>query len=415
MEKSNTKGGGKVRSPSYYIWRRFLRHKPALAGAVYIFLSAVVALAGYLIMPDQTPDANDGAVQIGKKPPGFHVQLIKVRKNQVVPARNFLEKMVYGQASAYIIEPITDYSIEGMTVRASVYGRADYIVEYDLLDVVMCLSIDDPAVSIAPEGQITDDSEISYTDIHNDRHTVRYGELVGLFEQNNIQSRKYLLGTDRSGRDLLSRLIFGTRVSMSIGFMAVLISMFIGICVGALGGFFGGSIDAVVMWLMSVVWSVPAIMLVMAISMVLQAQGYWVAFTAVGLTMWVEVARLVRGQVMAMKEKQFVEAARAYGAGNHRLMFVHILPNISGSLIVVATINFASAILLEAGLSFLGLSVQPPTPSWGGMIYEGFQAVGTRNSTHLILFPSLAISIIVLAFNMLGSGLRDAYDPRATI
>jgi peptide/nickel transport system permease protein len=214
---------------------------------------------------------------------------------------------------------------------------------------------------------------------------------------------------------MLSRLLFGTRISLSIGFLAVLISMFLGMSLGSIAGFFGGKTDMFVMWFMSVIWSIPGIILVIAISMALQSRGVWVAFVAVGLTMWVEVARVMRGQIMSIKEKLFVEAARAFGIKNFRIVFVHILPNISGPLIVIATANFAAAILLEAGLSFLGLGVQPPTPSWGVMIYEGFQAIGTKNSLHLILFPGLAICILVLSFNLLGNGLRDAYDPKTLL
>jgi len=184
---------------------------------------------------------------------------------------------------------------------------------------------------------------------------------------------------------------------------------------GSMAGFFGGKADMIIMWIMSVVWSIPGIILVIAISMALQSRGVWVAFVAVGFTMWVEVARVMRGQIMEMKEKLFVEAARAFGVKNFRIVFIHILPNIAGPLIVIATANFASAILLEAGLSFLGLGVQPPTPSWGIMIYEGFQAIGTKNSLHIVLFPALAICILVLSFNMLGNGLRDAYDPKTLL
>jgi peptide/nickel transport system permease protein len=188
--------------------------------------------------------------------------------------------------------------------------------------------------------------------------------------------------------------------------------MFLGISLGSIAGFFGGKIDMFILWFMSVIWSIPGIILVIVISMALQSRGVWVAFVAVGLTMWVEVARVMRGQIMTIKEKLYVEAARAFGISNFRIVFAHILPNIAGPLIVIATANFAAAILLEAGLSFLGLGVQPPTPSWGVMIYEGFQSIGTKNSLHLILFPGLAICILVLSFNLLGNGLRDAYDPK---
>jgi peptide/nickel transport system permease protein len=383
---------------------------PAMAGLVYILFAVLIGILGYSIMPDATPDANDGAIQINKKPPGFEVVFLKMRKNQDIRPSSWPASMVFGIESPYILVPITGYKIQGMEVKANLYGKSDYHQTYNLLNVVEPLSIDHPdKVNISGTGT---DTLIRYVDVNGNRKTIHYPDLLDRFHSHHIEKRKYILGTDRAGRDLLSRLLYGTRVSLSIGFMAVLISMIIGLGLGALAGFFGGWIDAFIMWMMSVVWSIPGIMLVIAISMALQARGYWVAFVAVGLTMWVEVARIVRGQIMAMREKQFVEAARAFGVKNSRIVFTHILPNIMGPLIVVATINFASAILLEAGLSFLGLSVQPPTPSWGSMIYEGFQAVGTRDSAHLILFPSAAISIIVLAFNMFGNGLRDAYDPK---
>jgi peptide/nickel transport system permease protein len=152
-------------------------------------------------------------------------------------------------------------------------------------------------------------------------------------------------------------------------------------------------------------------MLVIAISLALQSKGLWVVFVAVGLTSWVEIARVVRGQIMSVKEKLYIEAARSLGMSNRRIVFYHILPNILGPLIVIVTSNFASAILTEAGLSFLGLGVQPPMPSWGTMINEGFYAIGTKDSWHLVFLPSFCISLLVLAFNLFGNGLRDAYDP----
>ncbi|MCC5921823.1 MAG: ABC transporter permease [Cyclobacteriaceae bacterium] len=204
--------------------------------------------------------------------------------------------------------------------------------------------------------------------------------------------------------------MLGARVSLGIGFVAVIISMLIGILVGSLAGFFGGRVDSFLMWLMSIVWSIPSIMLVIAISLAFQSKGVWVAFLAVGLTTWVDVARLVRGQFRVLKEMQYIEAAHAFGISNLRIIFRHILVNMTGTLLVIATANFATAILLEAGLSFLGLSVQPPTPSWGIMVYEGFQTIGSKNSWHLIVFPSAVISITVLSFNLLGTSLRDYFE-----
>jgi ABC-type dipeptide/oligopeptide/nickel transport system permease subunit len=255
---------------------------------------------------------------------------------------------------------------------------------------------------------------VKYIDVDGVQKQKSLEELKSDFEKNNIEERHYILGTDKAGRDLWSRLIFGARISLSIGLLAVLIAVIVGLFLGALAGYFGGLLDTVIMWLMSVVWSIPGIMLVIAISMAFGSRGIWVAFVAVGLTMWVDVARVVRGQVMSVKEMLFVEAARAFGIGDLRILFRHIIPNIFGPLIVIATTIFASAILLEAGLSFLGLGVQPPTPSWGVMIYEGFQSIGSQNSFHLIIFPAAAISLLVLSFNLLGSGLRDAFDPKTS-
>lgn len=396
------------RPPGYYVKRRLLSNKPAIFGFSFIILAILISIVGYLIMPDQTPDVNDGAVQIQKQPPGFVATFIKIRKNREIEKKNILSKAFYGQESEFMIVPILDYQIEESYVRVSIFGKPDYYQEYELLDVVMALETGTTEVSYDENGA----PFYAYKNLSGTREVISQSQLTELFEQENIETRTYWLGTDRMGRDMLSRLLFGTRISLSIGFLAVLISMFLGMSLGSLAGFFGGKIDMLVLWFMSVIWSIPPIILVIAISMALQSRGVWVTFLAVGLTMWVEVARVMRGQIMSIKEKLYVESARAFGVRNFRIVFVHILPNISGSLIVIATANFAGAILLEAGLSFLGLGVQPPTPSWGVMIYEGFQAIGTKNSLHLILFPGLSICILVLSFNLLGNGLRDAYDPK---
>ncbi len=397
--------------PSYYIRKRLYKNKPAIIGLFFIIASLISSLMGYLMMPDHTPDANDGAVQIQKQAPGFEATFLKIRKNRKVDKVNFFQRAIYGQESEYMIVPIKEYEINGLSVSVKIFGKDDYIKEYNLLDVVKPLSFSETKVNI----DLVDGKEYSFTNIDEKKEIISYSELMDEFHQKNIETRTYWLGTDKMGRDMLSRLLFGTRISLSIGFISVLISMFLGMTLGSMAGFFGGKIDMFIVWLLSVIWSIPGIILVIAISMALQSRGVWVAFVAVGLTMWVEVARVMRGQIMAIKEKLFVEAARAFGISNFRIVFVHILPNISGPLIVIATANFAAAILLEAGLSFLGLGVQPPTPSWGVMIYEGFQSIGTKNSLHLILYPGLAICILVLSFNLLGNALRDAYDPKTLL
>lgn len=397
--------------PGYYIRKRLKGNKPAFFGLIIIIGSFLISILGYLIMPDQTPDANDGAVQIQKLPPGSKVTFLKIRKNRIIEQKSIFQKALFGQESNFMIVPILDYEIEHLYVRARIFGKKNYYKEYSILDAVKIKNGSAPKVISNALGS----ELVRYENLVGEENSILLTDLIHEFETKNLESRTYYLGTDKMGRDMLSRLLFGTRISLSIGFIAVLISMFLGMSIGSMAGFFGGKIDMFIMWFMSVIWSIPGIILVIAISMALQSRGVWVAFVAVGLTMWVDVARVMRGQIMTIKEKLYVEAARAFGIKNFRIVFVHILPNIAGSLIVIATANFAAAILLEAGLSFLGLGVQPPTPSWGVMIYEGFQSIGTKNSLHLILFPGIAICILVLSFNLLGNGLRDAYDPKTLL
>ena len=407
------------RPPSYYIRKRLLQNKPAMFGMTIIITAHVIALLGYLIMPDQTPDAKDGDFPIRKQPPVFSCQVLKMRKNMDVPRAGFLERIYFGQESRYTIVTLAEKpSVRRDSVYFQVYGEANDTESIGLIDCVKPLFVGSSSKLGGQERStnaelFADGDSIRYLDNEEQLHTLSLRQLEDEFWQRNVEQRTYLLGTDKSGRDILSRLLYGTRISLSIGFTSVLLSLLIGVVLGSLAGFFGGWVDDVITWLMTVVFSIPGIMLVIAISLVLQSRGLWVAFVAVGLTMWVETARVVRGQILGIKEKQFVEAARAFGFSNRRIIFRHILPNILGPLIVISTANFASAILIEAGLSFLGLGVQPPTPSWGMMIFEGFKAVGTTNSWHLVLFPSLSISLMVLAFNLFGNGLRDAYDPKA--
>jgi ABC-type dipeptide/oligopeptide/nickel transport system permease subunit len=222
-----------------------------------------------------------------------------------------------------------------------------------------------------------------------------------------------LLGTDKFGRDILSRLIVGVRVSLSVGLIAVIISLTIGILLGALAGYYRGWVDDLVMWFINVIWSIPTLLLVFALTLML-GKGFWQVFIAVGLTMWVNVARLVRGQVLAVRELEYIEATRALGYSDARTILKHILPNILGPVMVIAASNFASAIVIEAGLSFLGVGVQPPQPSWGLMIKENYNFIITHNPM-LALAPGIAIMILVLAFNLLGNGLRDALNVRGRL
>jgi peptide/nickel transport system permease protein len=400
----------KVRSPFYYVKKRFFNNKPAVFGLAIILLCVFITLLGNLIMPDHTPNVNDSAVQIKKKPIGYTVTMLRMRKNMDIPQVNFFEHVFVGQESNYMIKPIESYRIEGLDAYVKELNAGEKETKVSIVNAVLPLFIGDSPKLGGKNYEVAGD-KVRYLDVNEQLHTITKAELINQFKEENIEPRIYLLGTDMAGRDMLSRLLFGVRISLSIGFISVLIAVLVGVSMGSLAGYFGGKVDSFILWLMTVVWSIPSIMLVIAISMALQSKGLWVIFMAVGLTSWVEIARVVRGQIMSVKQKLFVEAARSLGMNNRRIVFYHILPNILGPLIVIVTSNFAAAILTEAGLSFLGLGVQPPMPSWGTMINEGFYTIGTKDSWHLVFLPSFCISVLVLAFNLFGNGLRDAYDP----
>jgi len=231
------------------------------------------------------------------------------------------------------------------------------------------------------------------------------GSSLGL---ENIQSQFFLMGTDKFGRDFFSRIIYGMKVSLTIGFLSVLISLAIGIFLGSISGFYGGNIDKAIMWLINVTWSIPTLLLVIAISLAI-GKGFNQVFIAIGLTMWVDVARIVRGQFMSLKEKEFVEAGEVLGYKSSRLIVKHILPNILSTILVISTANFSAAILLESGLSFLGLGAQPPVPTWGSMLRDHYYFI-FMDKSYLAIIPGLFIMTLVLSFINLGNGLRDLLD-----
>src|SRR5450432_3885886 len=347
-------------------WRRLKKNKAAVFGIIVIGLAILVAIFSYFIAPDDSPFANRMTVEIGGKKPGYTQQFLLVKNETVADHNGLFNRLLYGKEDDYSYIPINNYQ-----------QQADSIIVQKYID----------------DGLQERLAFASKTTSHR------------------VVSKKFLLGTDKYGRDILSRLIIGTRVSLSVGFIAVIISLTIGIVLGALAGYFGGQTDDIIMWFINVIWSIPTLLLVFAITFLL-GKGFWQVFIAVGLTMWVTVARIVRGQVLSVRELEYVEAARALGYSQARIIFRHILPNIAGPVLVVGTSNFASAIVIEAGLSFLGVGVQPPQPSWGLMIKENFNFIITHN-TMLALAPGFAIMLLVLAFNLLGNGLRDALDVRS--
>ena len=222
-------------------------------------------------------------------------------------------------------------------------------------------------------------------------------------------SRQHLLGLDDLGRDVLSRIVYGARVSLRVGFSVVLLASIVGITLGAIAGYFGGKLDTLIMRLSDILLAFPGILLAIALVAVLgpSLNNVILALATIG---WVGYARLVRGQVLKVREMEFVTAARALGARSFRVIVRHVLPNVINPVIVMATLGLAGAILSEAALSFLGLGVQPPTPSWGAMLTSGRRYLGLAN--HLAIFPGAAIMLAVMGLNFLGDGLIDALDPK---
>lgn len=222
-------------------------------------------------------------------------------------------------------------------------------------------------------------------------------------------SFKHPFGTDDLGRDVLSRIILGSRVSLRVGFIAVGLAIFIGTLIGSVAGFYGGKTDAILMRFVDIMLAFPTFFLILAVIAILEPSIYTI-MAVIGFTGWMDVSRLVRAEFLTLKERDFVTAAKALGAGNMRIIFVHILPNALSPVFVAATFGVAGAILIESGLSFLGLGVQPPNPSWGNIITSGKDNIEV--AWWLSLFPGLAILLTVLSYNLAGEGLRDSLDPR---
>jgi ABC-type dipeptide/oligopeptide/nickel transport systems, permease components len=396
-------------SPNKKALRRLLKNKAAVFGCLVIGVAIIVAILGYTICPDDSPYANEQISAVALANPGYTATLLKIRKNTEVEKNGFIKKLIFGQPNSYRLVPINSYTFRNDSILAVRYAGKNPVTNkpvdgqtlgIPLAEVLYPLSYD--------EKPVFKNKEVNYTRLSGEKSTAKISTLQKTIIAENIVQNKFILGTDKYGRDMLSRLILGVRISLLTGLIAVIISLTIGIFLGAIAGYLGGKTDDVIMLLINTVWSIPTLLLVFAIVLAL-GRGIGIIFLAVGLTMWVDVARIVRGQVLAFRKIQFVEAAQVMGFSTGRIILKHIIPNILGPIMVIAAANFATAILIEAGLSYLGFGIQPPNPSWGTMLNENYgYAIGGK--PFLALVPALAIMIMVLAFNLIGNGLRDALD-----
>ncbi|WP_407557351.1 ABC transporter permease [Winogradskyella sp. 4-2091] len=330
-----------------------------------------ISIFAYLFAPDASKNANQMHLSIHSKSPGFEVQMLTIPSG-IESDQNVFSKLFFGKTNTDTEIPIQSYSVNG--------NKLIY-VEY----------ASDGLQGLEKQMDVSKFPKSNYNEY--------------------IETRSFVFGTDKYGRDYLSRVLIGSRISFFIGFVAVFISLIVGLLFGSLAGYYGGKVDVLIMWVINITWSIPTLLLVIAITLAL-GKGFWQVFIAVGLTMWVEVARVVRGQIISAKEMQYVTAAKALGYNDYRIITKHILPNIFGPLIVISAANFAAAILIESGLSFLGIGAQPPMASWGAMIKDHYNYI-ILGKPYLALIPGLCIMLLVMAFMLVGNALRDALDVKS--
>ncbi len=358
--------------------------KASILSKLSLFVIActiLLAIFAEAIIPDKTVDANKMILELGAKAPGFKKSVFKISVKKNITNRTALSTLWYGEDAQWTYIPYNQLHFSENEVQLIHY------IDETLEDTII----------------------IKYTTLlPPSKWSLSTADKQAYLLKQHTTTIHYLLGSDKYGRDIFSRLVLGSRVSLAVGIISVILTLLLGITFGMLAGYFGGTTDKIIQFIISMIWSIPTLLLVFAITLSI-GKGFWQLFIAIGCSMWVSTARLIRGHVMSLKQNDYITAAKALGLSNWRIMYHHLLPNCSSIILVMAASNFASAILVEAGLSFLGIGIQAPQSSWGLMIKEQYNLIITDKAI-LALLPGFAIMLLVYAFHILGNTLRDLMD-----
>lgn len=353
-------------------FKKFIETITGPAALVVIVAWLLIAIFAVVLSSDKTPYANNMNGNLALRSPGFSCLIYNPIANAKDTATvSFFTKHFWGVKQIGREIPVYDYHFNNKSVSIQIYDRG------------------------VPKETIV---------------VNRLNQDTTAWKKSHFSIKHFSWGSDKRGRDLKSQVFHGARISILVGFFSLSIALFIGITMGLVSGYFGGKIDAFIQFIVSIMWTLPTFVLVLAFSVSL-GKGLWQMMLAIGLVSWVDIARLVRGQVLSIKEKEYIQATKILGYSNVRILFRHILPILRGNILIVASANFASAILLEAGLSFLGMGVEPPTPSWGMLIQEHYTFI-TFGRAYLALIPGLCLASLVLSVNLLSNAMRDVFDER---
>lgn len=341
-------------SPAHIAFKSWIKQPIGVIAAIYLLFLTILALFAPWVSNDATPNANRQCLPCRLAAPGRQIDFALIQRNQ----------------------PKAGNLFKGLSDAG-------------------------PSIPFDRKQSFSNGTLFTFRG-----HSGISSEWVSTSERYETITRTFILGTDPLGRDVWSRLILGGRISMGIGWLSVLVALFVGISIGAAAGYFGGKLDSVFGFFINLTWSIPTLLLVMAITIAL-GKGWLPTFLAVGLSTWVEIARVTRSEIMGLKQRDFTLAGRVLGIPATRLIWKHILPGLRGPLMVVSASNFAGAVLIESGLSFLGLGIQPPAPTWGNMM-ESHRHFLISGQIHLILIPGTAIVSVVLSFILLGDSIKKA-------